>query len=76
MIELPTKSDVANSIAPIEDLDDDDLGRDVSLSNNEDEENAKEDEKRRLLTEELKEELRSMEEMQESLVREVVLRGR
>ena len=44
VIELPTKSDVVNSVAPNEDLDDDDedFGRDVSLSNNEEEENVSE----------------------------------
>ena len=85
LTESQTNPDVVNSVAPNEDLaaligdhDDDDFGRDVSLSNEGEEGKVKEEEdaKRRVLTEELKEELRSMEEMQESLVREVVLRGR
>ena len=72
-----------NSVAPNEDLitligdDDDDLDREVDLSDGgvgevAVDENANED---RLVTE-LKDELQMMDKLQESLVREVVLRGR
>ena len=75
--------DLSNSVAPNEDLitligdDDDDLDREVDLSDGgvgevAVDENANED---RLVTE-LKDELQMMDKLQESLVREVVLRGR